>query len=499
MAVAAEAFAPETTSYRFVDTIPEVAFERELVRNSAQALLETRRLQQHTEQEHLPIDALSTAHEVLRSIHEFGEGSDVHHERSEALHLDCQRLVAEWYRKKKPEYFPPVRHIFDEQKEEFFSHGMSIRQMTENALVPLSNDPEEEARRINERVEDATPQILRKLGKIALGEEAIVTFSECTDKAVRDYHDDIREGRPHAGYNGYVPEIEKIMIRMIRPDNASNDRFEEQIGVPGIYITHEIIQDALKHRGIDAAHLNKTGLHGAQLIVQDDLMEFVRVLDDEASEQWCTPIFMGEAVRDFCDEPEYFIKDYDGFREEALARQAGLQDQVETVVTFVLDLAEDNVDRRTAPVLVEDFVKKLLLDLAKNDHTVAEQMFDEKTAVGLRQVMLLEQQGEYEKAFTLMQTIEQAAPGGGYCSGGSCGLESVNLHSDEGKTLAEKLKAKPGDKVVKDKERACKCGSKSVVYAYNSERVNKLCVKCDAFESKISKVALPKAASTLAA
>ncbi|MEO6513707.1 MAG: hypothetical protein ABIR37_03395 [Candidatus Saccharimonadales bacterium] len=496
MAVAAETF---TSDYRFVDSIPEVATERELVRNSAEALLEARRHQHYAEHRPLPIDALSTAHEVLRTYRQFGAGSEEHHERSAALRLDCQRLVAEWYRKKKPEYFPPVRHVFDDEKEEFFSHGLSIRQMTENALVPLSNDPEEEARRVNERVEDATPQILRKLGKIALGEEAIVTFSECTDKAITDYGRDMYEGRSHAGYNGYVPEIEKIMIRMIRPDSASNDRFEEQVGVPGTYITHEVIQDALKRRGIDAAHLNKTGLHGAQLLVRDDLMEFVKLLDDEASEQWCTPIFMGEAVRDFSDNPDLFVKDYAGFRHEALARQRSLEAEVDTVAVFVLDLAEAHTDRRAAPALVEDFVKKLLLDLAKKDHSVAEQMFDTKTADGLRQVVQLERRGEYEQAFSLMQDIEQAAPGGGYCSGGSCGLESVDHRSDAGKSLASKLKAAAGDTIVKDKERACKCGSKSVVYAYNQRKVNKLCENCGAFESKVSIVAPTKASDALAA
>jgi hypothetical protein len=491
MAVAAECWAPESTAttYRFVDSIPEVALERELVRNSAHALLETRRHQHATEHAPLPIDALSTADEVLRTLRQFGAESDEHKERSAALRLDCQRLVAEWYRKKKPEYFPPVRHIFDEDKQEFFSHGLSIRQMTENALVPLANDPEEEARRINERVEDATPQILRRLGKIAIGEESIVTFSECTDKAVTDYTNDMRAGRPHAGYNGYVPEIEKIMIRMIRPDSVSNDRFEEQIGIPGTYITHDIIQDALKRRGIDATQLDKTGLHGAQLLVRDDLMEFVRLLDDEASEQWCTPVFMGEAVHDLTDTPEAFVKDYEGFRGEALARQAELADQVDTVANFVLNLAEEQADRRRAPALVEDFVKKLLLDLAKHDQSVAEQMFDGKTAAGLQQVMRLERQGDYEKAFTLMQTIEKAAPGGGYCSGGSCGLESVDVNSDDGKALASKLGASNGDTIVKDKERACKCGSKSIVYAFNNKKVNKLCQNCGAFESKVSAVA----------
>jgi hypothetical protein len=466
--------------YRFVDGIEGVAELRQQERLGAVALLDGRRQRFATtgEVDFLPVDALSTAHEVLEAEKTSGLGSPDYEDKLSGLVLDCQRLLAEWYRKKKPEYFPSLRHIFNEKTEEFFSHGLSIAQMTSNALVPIPDNPEEENRRINEKVEDATPRILKSLGKIAIGTESIRTISECTDKAVNDYAYDQRNKLPHTGYGGYVPEIEKVMVRDMKLDKASNDRFEEQIALPGIYITHEIIKIALAKRGLDASTMDKTTLHGAQIVAGDDLIDFVALLDTVASEQWCTNIFMGEEVS------KGHHKNYMGFRQEALARQEGLKDMAKITANFVLGLARDNFDRRKAPAHVENFVKKQLLDIAKKDFVVAEQMFDIETAQGLQAVAALEQQGKYQESFALMQEIGKKAPGGGSCGGGSCGLEDVDLNSEFGKDIKSKLKADDGDKIVKDKERACKCGAKEIVYAYSKTKVNKYCTSCKAFETK---------------
>jgi hypothetical protein len=41
--------------------------------------------------------------------------------------------------------------------------------------------------------------------------------------------------------------------------------------------------------------------------------------------------------------------------------------------------------------------------------------------------------------------------------------------------------------LVRDKERACRCGKKSIVYAYNKSKVTKHCESCGATETKVSK------------
>lgn len=472
--------------YRLVDDIPGAYQARVIERMEAEDILEKRRLTYETSGvlPYLPVDALSTADAVLEAEVMHGQNSQQYTERYKGLILDCQRLVSEWYRKKKPEYFPPVRHVFNEAKEEFFSHGLSIRQMTENALTPMTDNPEEESRRINERVEDATSHIIRKLGNVALGDMAIRTISECTDKAIEDYAYDQQYSRPHGGYNGYVPEIQKVMIRDIRLDPESNDRFEEQIGLPGTYITHEIIQLALAKRDANVEHMDKTELHGSQLLVQDDLLDFVKLLDETAREEWANEnIFMGEEV-----ESDH-LKDYNTFRQEALIRQNGLKDIAEVTAQFVLELALQTEDPRNAPAHVEEFVKRQLLTIAKQDIEIAEQMFDKQTADDLQRVGQLELLGRFEEAQDLMLAVERAAPGGGFCGAGSCGLEGVTGNNKEAQDLRKQLKAESGDTIVKDKERACRCGKKSIVYAFNKHKVSKLCQSCGAFETKISKAA----------
>lgn len=478
--------APPITQYISVDALPEVAAARQEVREQAWDVVRLRERQLAGEEAAvvpLAVDALSTAESVIEASTRHGIDSDIYLERLDGLELDCLRLVAEWYRKKQPEYFPASRHFFDAETGDFYSHGLSIRQMTENALRPIDGDYEEVSRRVNERVENETAHIIRKVGGLALQQVGIRTISECTDKAIRDYQTDRAAGAPHRGYNGYVPEIEKVMIRDMRFEEETGDRLEEQIGLPGIFINHFVIQEALRRRGIEAGIMDKTELHGTQLLVRDDLIDFVELLDTVASEEWCTNIFMGEEVA------ADYQKDYTAIREQALRRQEGLKDMASKTAVFIMDLAVDGVDRRKAPAMVESFVKKLLLDTAKTDTTLAIQIFDEKTAAGLKEVAYLGSIGRHSEAFSLLQKVEDLAPGGGYCSGGSCGLESVDMHSKEGKELKKLLKAEDGDTIVKDKERTCKCGQKSIIYAYNKNKVNKYCEHCKAFESKQTKAA----------
>ncbi len=472
-----------TEDYLLVDSITDAYTERELVRDAATQLLEARRQEVLSEEAvYIPVDALSTANSVITAEAMYGFDSEERKEKWEGLLLDCQRLVGEWYRKNTSEYFEPTRHVFCSKDGEFFSKGLSIRQMTENAIVPIAEDPEEETRRVNERVEEETPRILRSLGGIALG-RGIVTISECTDSAIESYQSDVETKSKHQGYRGYVPEIKKLMIRHITLDPDSEDRFQTQIGLPGTFLDHETLQIALTERGADVAHMDKTSLHGTQILADEDPMEFVKHLDAVATREWCTNIFMGEQVADD------FVKDYEGYKQEALARKEALADWAETVALFVLDLAKDGFDREKAPSHVESFVKSLLLNLAKQDQSIAEQMFDAKTAKGLAEVVSLEERGLYDQANELWQKVEREAPGGGSCGAGSCGLEGVAARSKEDAALRKELGADDDDIIVKDKERSCRCGAKSIVYAYNKRKVIKKCQSCGARDVKHSKAA----------
>lgn len=65
-----------------------------------------------------------------------------------------------------------------------------------------------------------------------------------------------------------------------------------------------------------------------------------------------------------------------------------------------------------------------------------------------------------------------------------CGLASLSLALQQ--ELAPRLRAEEGDSIIFDAVRACNCGEVAIVYAYTMQKVNKLCLSCGAFESKIS-------------
>jgi hypothetical protein len=458
-----------TEKYQFADDMQEVGIARHLERQRAQDVIADRNQNYIVGGgKLLSVDALSTAEAVTRSRSKNGVYGKEYKETLEALKLDCQRLVGEWYRKKTWEYFPIVRHDYDERTGEYYSHGLSVSQMTENALVPMPDNPEEQARRVNERVEEATPRILRALGGVAIGETKIRTISECTDKAESEYQDHVKAGVPNGSYGGYVPEISKLMIRDISLDDYTGDRHEEQIGLPGTYINHFIIQEALRRRGLEAGHMDKTDLHGNQIVAQDDILDFVAHLDEVASEQWCVNIFMGELV-----EPG-LVKNYQGVKGEALVRAKQLKGHSDMVADFVLELSEAGTPKEMAPKLVEDFVRKMLLNMAKHDDTIGEQIFDEKTATGLKEVARLESIGKAQQAFNLMQEVEESAPSGGYCGAGSCGLELLDPNTND-VLGAKKLGFKEKD-TIKDTERRCKCGEKTILYDLKQNK--KGCTSC---------------------
>ncbi|MDB5185491.1 MAG: hypothetical protein JWL85_14, partial [Candidatus Saccharibacteria bacterium] len=134
-------------------------------------------------------------------------------------------------------------------------------------------------------------------------------------------------------------------------------------------------------------------------------------------------------------------------------------------------------DHWAAEKITEAFVMEVMLKEAKKDPAQAAIMFDDKTADGFRQVAVLETQGRYGEAAILQGTIEAMAPAPVYCGAGSCGLEAVNLSSNEGKdALALGLKAAHKNELLRDSERPCpSCNKLKIHYDYHG---NKACTGC---------------------
>lgn len=453
----------ETETYISADSIPTLRAAREQERAASYELMAARAMQMdYGEYAVAPVDALSSGHRVLAAEATFGSNSVEHQLASKSLHKDCVRLLAEWRRKYKPESFEPIIHTRDHATGEFIADGRSTRTMNQDGLIPTAY-AEEDSRRVNENVEDFTSMHAHRLGGFTLGQTVRMrTISECTDWSIQLFEID---GKSRGGY---VPEIEKLMIRDMDLTDP-NARAQEQLGLPGTYITHYVIQQALLRQNFDARDMDKTQLHGTQLFVGDDIFEFAALLDEVASEEWCTEIFMGEEV------PKGTRKDYEAFRREAIARQELLDSDASMVADFVLELCESETDPSKALLYVEEFVKQLLITKSQDNLDITTEMFDDQTLRGLQEVQFLQQMGLLEQAQERLVDVVAQAPGGGFCGAGSCDLERARISGDEADKIKE-LGFDPKDTLVDKGNRKCSCGKKTVVYDLKQKQ--KGCTTC---------------------
>ncbi|MDB5185902.1 MAG: hypothetical protein JWL85_425, partial [Candidatus Saccharibacteria bacterium] len=297
-----------------VDAIAGLDFARLRARNQAADILETNmeRLRQGDSDSEVPIpvDALGTARRVVEARRQFGEGSPEYSEIYQGLVTDCHRLFGEAFRKNTWEYFSEAHQQYDPASGEFFAFGQSLIEIVKGGLSPM-NEKEEQMRRTNEFVEETTYQAIARL---SLQETVhVVTVSECPDWAIEAY---ARNSK--GSYGGYVPEIQKLMLRNVRFDPVDGSRYEEQVGLSGEYITHEVVNRTLQITSVIAEdeQLDKIQIHAKQLVhdSEDGVFAFVELLDEVASDMSGKTIFMGEVVDD------HMKRNYAGVREEAKER-----------------------------------------------------------------------------------------------------------------------------------------------------------------------------------
>jgi hypothetical protein len=469
------------------DTVPELRFARLRAGQEAASILgRNRQLLYEGETESVPraVDALGTVRQVVEAKREFGADSPQYKEKFEGLMLDSERLLGEAYSKHTSEYFAEVLQSFDPAKREYSAHGLSVKRMVTNGLSPAVG-PEERARRANEYVEEGTYEAIgTAIGHIGLQGMAeripepaalaetespalsVMTVSECTDEAIKDY-----ELNPKGSHGGYAPGIRKFMVRGVH-FTESGDRLEEQVAVPGLYITHEVITEVLAGKGAIAQgeELSKTELHAKQLISVngEGVMDLVKELDQKAGEKSGKRIFMGEKV------PADHEMDYDAFVGQAEIRRQKLAPKPQQLAEYLVALEEGGTDGATAEALVNVWLKRTLLEVAGKNPDLAEAMFDQATAEGFREVARLKAEGQDNEARWLQAQVERNAPEVSYCGAGSCGLEAASP-GDVSKAQRLGLKGE----IIHDKERPCPaCSAMKVVYGENG----KACTGCDYVE-----------------
>ncbi len=429
----------------------------------------------------LDVDALGTAAKLDQVRKAEGHESPLYIEVRQGLVKDCSRKWAEAFRKNGPEYFEDNVQTLNNTVDKLYADGLPVDDMIQNGLSPVA-EAEEADRRINDYVRLITNKALVKLPQS--GELATIHVSTCAQWAINSY-----QSNPNGAHGGYAPEIKKLMINYDWFDPEAGEVHHEQLGVPGIYITEEVINEGYQAMGLTSGeHLNKTEIHNTVGIVTKSelsgVLKFAQILDEIAGTKSGKNIFLGEEVS--ADHP----KNYESIITEAAQRRKQQAELSEQLACYVENLYAKGEDPALATVRVEAFIQKTLLDITAKDPDQAEMIFNKATADGFRQVQSLRAAGRYYEAQKLQTSVELAAPPASSCGAGSCGLESVDPFSVEGRDLKDKLHAKDGDTIVKDKERGCvKCRKKTVTYAYNINMVNKYCSNCEAFESKESKVA----------
>ncbi len=466
--------------YGPVDQSPLLAAVRREARLEAYTIINERRLQQEESGYNVaapPVDALGSARAVVAARNTLGVSSPEAHELYLGLQLDCQRLLAEAARKNTYEYFPPLKQRFDKTTAQYYSHDFSIWKMTESALNP-DIEPEEQERRVNERVEEATYRAIGQLAISAPEKNAtprrIRTISECPDWAIEAY-----KLNPSDGHYGYVPAINKLMIRDVIFDPVSGDRTEEQVGLPGQLIDQTVIRQVLQARGVpNAANLSKTQLQAMQFEATDELLDFVAMLDAAASSRHETNVFMGEPAT--ANAPA----GYKNIPPAAQQRQSLLTSEAVELANSLIALEEQGTDHEVAARLTEALVKDILLKLADVDSTVAATAFDAKTAQGYGEVKVLFALGAYKEAQDRLEQVKANAPAPSFCGAGSCGLERAEVTGDKAKTMKEM--GLDSASSLKDTERRCpKCYKKEIVY--DLKQKVKACLSCKSTTSFGSK------------
>jgi hypothetical protein len=481
------------------DDVPALQQAREIGRQHYEGLLKDRAQDMEDgNYENVPhvVDALGTAALVVRAKQKYGEGSPQHVEANAGLWLDSNRYLAEASRKNGSVYFEEVAQKFDETREDYVSNGQPLEQIVSNGVTPAT-ESEEISYRLIEAVEEKTYSAVRRLAKLSIDnvvvfkpatplsdalesrlEVRVLTISECSDAAIAAHK---------AGSNDwhyYAPAIEKIMLRGIRFGKTEDVRYQEQLGIPGLEITRDDINELMRRRRVirKDQYLSKAEVRNTQMINLngENVIDLARDLDEIASQRSGKRIFLGEIIPD--DQP----KDYDAIPDIAAARQKKLQDDTDRLTEYLIQLEESGTDHAVGNALVGEFVDRLLFQKVKDDPEQAAIVFDERTAAGVQEVIDLRRLGKYEEAALLEQKIEYEAPPSGGCGPGSCDLLPVNLAGVEGKKIKDLLKVEPGDTVVRHKGKPCKaCGKVGqVVYAYTLAKVSKGCLKCGATEFK---------------
>ena len=394
------------------------------------------------------VDAIGSARRLIAAEADSVEQGEL----AEYLASDSQRYVGEVMRAKTWEYFPPLRHEWDDQAG-LMTFGVPNQEITANGLSPLA--PEEEvARRKNEYIENETH---RGVAESGLGETHwCLTISMCT-------YDDIE---------GYDRNAQKMMLRGMHFEIDENGKcsgaYSEQIALKGHIFDDAFMNRMLQDMGVIDGNevLDRTAIHNTQILLAKDtfsnVIDFVSYMDDMAGEG----VFLGERSGEQIE--------YSDIPLVAAERQAFGADLAQKVSNKAIALAKDGIDPDLARVRLHAFVDAEAHKLCQQYPELSRDMFDEKTGHGYKEALILEVNGDGSAAANMREDVEANAPSVVACGNGSCGLETAK--ADIGLEVRSMgiLQLENGG-YLQDKERPCRnCRAKRIVYGRNGS----VCMGC---------------------
>lgn len=461
--------------WKSADDVPVLRTAREKCDTDSERLLaERQQLLRERKFGQVPyaFNVLATATKLLQAEQEHGKDSEQYRLLHQGFYLDSKRHRDEARRRLTWEYFGPVEQQLDLTADSYIYGGYRLREVVDNGLSPVGSEEVGIEALVANRREEHTSLLIGKLSRLAL-EAEVAPAEPITMITVSQ-----------------IDTSPQTMIWGVSFDPVRNVRHQEQIGFTKQFITNKMIVKAYQRKEIIAAdaQLTEKEMLDIQAIntLGEGVLDFMKLLDEIASEDSGKNIFMGEEVADD------FAKDYSTIPAEAAERQAKNEEEVDALMAEVIRLARADTDGWLANKMIDDFMTNMLLKTVENDPQTAYHIFGLDTALVIEESMRQRSMGNVETANLLLDRARAIAPLATVCTGGSCGIEEINRYSAEGQDLAKKLKAGPGDKLVKDKVRTCVCGSRNIAYAYNSRRVNKYCRDCNRFESKTSIVSSAK-------
>jgi ribosomal protein S27E len=468
-------YAPEYLRFN-ADSSPWLRNIRLVSRHKGEALHASRREQVfegNFEDIPLDVDAMGTAEKVAKIRDEYGEDSPQYKEVKPGLTRDYARKVAEAIRNGAWEKFGRTVQEYVPDDDELYADGLPVGDMINNGITPVAI-AEELDLRINDKVTyDTTKHIIKTP---EMPPTVTLYIKPCPNYA----HESLKKN-PKSAHGGYSPAIDKLMINLDSFNTETQEVYHDQLGVSGKYITPEVMQEVLFDLGIikTLEPMSRTEIHATLGILQGaDLPSIdviIGLLDKKASEKSGKNIFIGDVV------PEDHPKDYQIIYTESEMRRLQQVELTDKVVEYVEKLQEDGVDHAIATQLVEKYIQDAMLNIVEADPSQAEIIFDKPTAERFHRAQELKAQGRTDEAAEMIAYARKNAPAAGSCGAGSCGLE---LGANLSPQVLSKLQVEAGDTVLIDTERPCNsCGNKTVVYAFNTSKVNKYCTSCDAFES----------------